>query len=95
MNRAEAALLLALLCCPPVPAAAEEAVPDKGPVPAADPELLEFLGSFTTRDGEWVDPRQLAELDELSAESEQGESATSSDVPEHEVKEHAEQTTQT
>lgn len=29
-----------------------------------DPELLEFLGTFETADGEWVDPLALAELDE-------------------------------
>lgn len=35
------------------------AVPAAAPPPAPAPELLEFLGEFTTADGEWVDPLQL------------------------------------
>jgi len=29
------------------------------PPEPADPEMLEFLGSFETRDGKWVDPLSL------------------------------------
>lgn len=34
-----------------------------GPAPAdlPEPELLEFLGSFETRDGQWLDPTILDE----------------------------------
>lgn len=32
-------------------------------------ELLEFLGDWETRDGEWLDPLQL--LDEIKAEAQQ------------------------
>lgn len=47
--RVEPLLLAALLLA--VPALAEDAAPSL--------ELLEFLGSFETADGQWVDPTEL------------------------------------
>lgn len=43
------------------------------------PELLEFLGSFTTDDGEWVDPQNLAEIDPENLEQDQAEKQPSED----------------
>ncbi len=34
-----------------------------GPPPAADPELLEFLGAFEPRGGQWLDPLSLDDRD--------------------------------
>ncbi|WP_127477779.1 hypothetical protein [Sulfurivermis fontis] len=47
--RVEPLALLALLLAAPL--AAEEEAPS--------PELLEFLGSFESADGQWLDPTQL------------------------------------
>lgn len=52
--------------------------------PAPDPELLEFLGSFTTKEGEWVDPLDLAVMDETAgkaAEEEAADEAREGDKP--------------
>jgi len=40
------------------------------PPPKADPALLEFLGSWQTSDGKWVDPMTFARIDpnKLAAE---------------------------
>lgn len=42
----------------------------KTPLPKADPALLEFLGSWQTSDGKWVDPMTFARIDpdKLTAE---------------------------
>lgn len=52
------------------PTTAAEAMPP-------DPELIEFLGSFTTDDGEWIDPEALAaaELEEPDTRPELHENA--------------------
>jgi len=49
------ALLLTMMCQGAVAAPPKEE-------PAPDLELLEYLGSFQTDDGTWVDPGHLAEM---------------------------------
>lgn len=44
-------------------AAQSAAQPDMQTTPPPDPELLEFLGSFATEEGDWVDPLLLAEVE--------------------------------
>ena len=39
-----------------------------------DLELLEFLGTFETQNGEWIDPLELLELPELDPEEVRNES---------------------
>ena len=34
-----------------------------GPPPAADLEMLEFIGAFETRGGQWLDPLSLDDRD--------------------------------
>jgi len=51
------ALVLAVVLLAPVVAAAPR---DEEPLP--DMDFLEFLGSWQTRDGQWVDPLQVEDL---------------------------------
>lgn len=46
-------LMMALLLSAPAFAGHPESVP---PAPKADPALLEFIGSWQSSDGKWVDP---------------------------------------
>lgn len=60
-------------------AAQSAAQPDIQATPPA-PELLEFLGSFETEEGEWLDPFVLAEVDVEAAE--QTDPAEDREIPE-------------
>ena len=63
LNRASLLRSLAALGCIAIGAAAA-AENDAPP----DDAFLEFLGGFETADGEWVDPRSLAELESSEAQ---------------------------
>lgn len=60
-------LFTMLLLVAPAFAATQKTV---SPPPKADPALLEFLGSWQTQDGKWVDPMTFARIDpgKLAAE---------------------------
>jgi Spy/CpxP family protein refolding chaperone len=62
MAKFSALSLAALLCCNAAAFAvtAKTAAP---PPPKADPALLEFLGSWQSSDGKWVDPMTFARFD--------------------------------
>ena len=61
MAKFSALSLAALLCSAAAFAGtAKTAVP---PPPKADPALLEFLGSWQSSDGKWVDPMTFARVD--------------------------------
>lgn len=60
MAKFAAVFLGTLLCSAAVFAQAPKAAT---PPPKADPALLEFLGSWQTSDGKWVDPMTFARID--------------------------------
>lgn len=43
------------------------------PAEAADMEMLEFLGNFETRDGQWLDPLSLEDRDSRQSTPEREE----------------------
>jgi|GEM_PF-3293313 len=51
-------ITVALLACPPAGSAAENQQPADG-INLPSLELLEFLGSFETDSGEWINPGEL------------------------------------
>lgn len=59
-QRIAAAVGLCLGCVPILSPAGEE----DGEPAQPDMELIEFLGTWETADGEWVDPMALKEMDE-------------------------------
>jgi hypothetical protein len=71
-------LLTMLLFVAPAFAATQKAA---APPPKADPALLEFLGSWQTSNGTWVDPMTFARIDPAKLAAEHARHAGKSFTP--------------